>query len=358
MLRVILPPRFSAPGLPELNHSQFTAVKAVLQRPLSLIQGPPGTGKTVTSATLVYHLARQGMGQVRWNRPCFCFCRFRFFLGQRGGVARIARQMAYILAWAVFPAPALGFTVDIDSAVSETTIVCWRKDTGRLREEMRSPERIVHLPQVRCFSCTPWFYKERVRMHAWVLLVHFNAILFLKQCFGEMQVAVQRRTRWPLSRLAYVGCATLIVARGNKKQLFLSSPSLLFPRPPLCSLCCFIGLRIASQPIQSTSKSQNGGDRFANGFITFFTGYGVPLTSRGEGGDWCSLRSFDCSRNSSKPIYRKNKSNRLPRIGYEQIQSNFRYSIHGPTISYLVSPLRVFSVFLLLTVPFTTWGQR
>ncbi|CAM9844197.1 unnamed protein product, partial [Discosporangium mesarthrocarpum] len=63
-LRVNLPPRFSAPGLPELNHSQFTAVKAVLQRPLSLIQGPPGTGKTVTSATLVYHLARQGMGQV------------------------------------------------------------------------------------------------------------------------------------------------------------------------------------------------------------------------------------------------------------------------------------------------------
>lgn len=64
VLRVTLPPRFSAPGLPELNHSQFTAVKAVLQRPLSLIQGPPGTGKTVTSATLVYHLARQGMGQV------------------------------------------------------------------------------------------------------------------------------------------------------------------------------------------------------------------------------------------------------------------------------------------------------
>lgn len=66
VLRVTLPPRFSAPGLPELNHSQFTAVKAVLQRPLSLIQGPPGTGKTVTSATLVYHLARQGMGQVRY----------------------------------------------------------------------------------------------------------------------------------------------------------------------------------------------------------------------------------------------------------------------------------------------------
>lgn len=64
MLRVNLPKRFSAPGLPELNHSQLSAVKAVLQQPLSLIQGPPGTGKTVTSATLVFHLAKTGMGQV------------------------------------------------------------------------------------------------------------------------------------------------------------------------------------------------------------------------------------------------------------------------------------------------------
>ena len=39
-------------------------MKAVLQRPLSLIQGPPGTGKTVTSAAIVYHLARQDQGQV------------------------------------------------------------------------------------------------------------------------------------------------------------------------------------------------------------------------------------------------------------------------------------------------------
>ena len=63
-LRVNLPKQFSAPNLPELNHSQFCAVKAVLQRPLSLIQGPPGTGKTVTSACLVYHLAKQDVGQV------------------------------------------------------------------------------------------------------------------------------------------------------------------------------------------------------------------------------------------------------------------------------------------------------
>lgn len=57
-----LPKRFTAQGLPDLNHSQVYAVKTVLQRPLSLIQGPPGTGKTVTSATIVYHLARQGNG--------------------------------------------------------------------------------------------------------------------------------------------------------------------------------------------------------------------------------------------------------------------------------------------------------
>uniref|UniRef100_A0A6I8NNK8 Regulator of nonsense transcripts 1 n=1 Tax=Ornithorhynchus anatinus TaxID=9258 RepID=A0A6I8NNK8_ORNAN len=59
-----LPKRFTAQGLPDLNHSQVYAVKTVLQRPLSLIQGPPGTGKTVTSATVVYHLARQGNGPV------------------------------------------------------------------------------------------------------------------------------------------------------------------------------------------------------------------------------------------------------------------------------------------------------
>mmetsp|Transcript_13258 Transcript_13258/g.43696 ORF Transcript_13258/g.43696 Transcript_13258/m.43696 type:complete len:804 (+) Transcript_13258:1-2412(+) len=58
-LRTVLPKRFGAPGLPELNHSQVAAVKAILQRPLSIIQGPPGTGKTVTSATIVYQLARQ-----------------------------------------------------------------------------------------------------------------------------------------------------------------------------------------------------------------------------------------------------------------------------------------------------------
>ena len=36
----------------------------MLRRPLSLIQGPPGTGKTVTSATIVYQLAQQHLGQV------------------------------------------------------------------------------------------------------------------------------------------------------------------------------------------------------------------------------------------------------------------------------------------------------
>ncbi|KAJ1342524.1 hypothetical protein BSLG_002916 [Batrachochytrium salamandrivorans] len=38
-LRVVLPKRINAPNLPELNHSQATAVKSVLQKPLSLIQG-------------------------------------------------------------------------------------------------------------------------------------------------------------------------------------------------------------------------------------------------------------------------------------------------------------------------------
>ncbi|KAH8947378.1 hypothetical protein BDL97_11G037900 [Sphagnum fallax] len=63
-VRNTLPRRFGAPGLPDLNASQVYAVKSVLQKPLSLIQGPPGTGKTVTSAAIVYHLAKQGQGQV------------------------------------------------------------------------------------------------------------------------------------------------------------------------------------------------------------------------------------------------------------------------------------------------------
>ncbi|KAG8760807.1 hypothetical protein FRC14_001835 [Serendipita sp. 396] len=64
VLRTVMPKRFSAPGLPELNHSQMYAVKSVLQKPISLIQGPPGTGKTVTSASIVYHLAKMNGGQV------------------------------------------------------------------------------------------------------------------------------------------------------------------------------------------------------------------------------------------------------------------------------------------------------
>ena len=42
LIKTNLPKRFSAPNLPDLNHSQVYAVKSVLQKPLSLIQGPPG----------------------------------------------------------------------------------------------------------------------------------------------------------------------------------------------------------------------------------------------------------------------------------------------------------------------------
>lgn len=64
LLKTRIPATLSVVGLPELNYSQLSAVRAVLQRPLSLVQGPPGTGKTVTSATIVYHLAKQNVGQV------------------------------------------------------------------------------------------------------------------------------------------------------------------------------------------------------------------------------------------------------------------------------------------------------
>lgn len=69
VMRCPLPKHFSAPQLPELNRSQVYAVKHALQRPLSLIQGPPGTGKTVTSATVVYHLARGQGGQGSGGGP-------------------------------------------------------------------------------------------------------------------------------------------------------------------------------------------------------------------------------------------------------------------------------------------------
>ncbi len=64
LLKNVIPSALSVPGLPPLNPSQTVAVREVLQRPLSLIQGPPGTGKTVTSASIVYHLAKHNSGQV------------------------------------------------------------------------------------------------------------------------------------------------------------------------------------------------------------------------------------------------------------------------------------------------------
>ena len=63
-MKTQMPRKFTVPGLPDLNGSQVAAVKNVLQKPLSLIQGPPGTGKTVTSATIIYHLAKISGGQV------------------------------------------------------------------------------------------------------------------------------------------------------------------------------------------------------------------------------------------------------------------------------------------------------
>jgi regulator of nonsense transcripts 1 len=57
-IEIEYPQEFSAPNLPQLNVYQVDAVKKALKSPLCLIQGPPGTGKTVTSATIVYHLAK------------------------------------------------------------------------------------------------------------------------------------------------------------------------------------------------------------------------------------------------------------------------------------------------------------
>lgn len=61
-MKNIMPRKSHAPNLPELNPSQMQAVGSVLKNALSLIQGPPGTGKTVTSATIIYHLAKNSNG--------------------------------------------------------------------------------------------------------------------------------------------------------------------------------------------------------------------------------------------------------------------------------------------------------
>lgn len=49
LFKIVLPRKFSAPGLPELNHSQISAVKSVLQRPLSLIQVVQGSPRVMHS---------------------------------------------------------------------------------------------------------------------------------------------------------------------------------------------------------------------------------------------------------------------------------------------------------------------
>ena len=64
VVKVDIPKMLSVKGLPTLNQFQLNAVKKAMQSPLSLIQGPPGTGKTVTSATIVYHLAKAYPGSV------------------------------------------------------------------------------------------------------------------------------------------------------------------------------------------------------------------------------------------------------------------------------------------------------
>ena len=59
-----IPKDLTVKGLPELNYYQTLGIKRALTTPLFLIQGPPGTGKTVTSAAIVYHLAKLKVGKV------------------------------------------------------------------------------------------------------------------------------------------------------------------------------------------------------------------------------------------------------------------------------------------------------
>ena len=74
-LKVKLPTSFAVPNLPRLNHSQQYAVKKALSMPLAMILGPPGAGKTVTSASLLFHLAKQpNSGQILVCAPSNTAC--------------------------------------------------------------------------------------------------------------------------------------------------------------------------------------------------------------------------------------------------------------------------------------------
>ena len=46
-----------------MNAKQDEIIRKALTTPFSLIQGPPGTGKTVTSATLIFWLAKFNKNQ-------------------------------------------------------------------------------------------------------------------------------------------------------------------------------------------------------------------------------------------------------------------------------------------------------
>lgn len=70
-IRCQLPKYVRAQGLPNLNHSQLYTVKPMLQRLLSMSQRPVGTGTTVTSTTVIYHLAQQGNGPVLICAPSY-----------------------------------------------------------------------------------------------------------------------------------------------------------------------------------------------------------------------------------------------------------------------------------------------
>ena len=59
-----IPSELNVKGLPQLNHSQKEGIEKAINSPLFLIQGPPGTGKTVTSAAIVYHLAKLDDGKI------------------------------------------------------------------------------------------------------------------------------------------------------------------------------------------------------------------------------------------------------------------------------------------------------
>lgn len=154
-------------------HVQVYAVKTVLQRPLSLIQGPPGTGKTVTSATIVYHLSRQGNGWGKnWVNPFIlgaCYYSSRVILVPFLSVVHVSCRPVLVCAPSNIAVDQL--TEKIDKTGLKVVRLC-----AKSREAIESPVSFLALHNQ---------ISNMDRSVAWgEIVLHFPGVTMLYHRFG------------------------------------------------------------------------------------------------------------------------------------------------------------------------------